>query len=208
MKIIDISWPIQACMTQYKNKDVVNINPIKTFQQDLVRQTSITIDSHTGTHIDLPAHFVVDGATSSDFDLNQCCGFCTVIDLTHVQEAITQENLNNFLFEKDSIVLLKTKNSFLHGQEPFNQNFVYLEKSGAAYLAHQQIKAVGIDYLGIERNQPGHPTHKILFEHNVAIIEGLRLQHVNQGDYTLFCLPLAFTELEALPARAILHKNN
>jgi arylformamidase len=71
-------------------------------------------------------------------------------------------------------------------------------------LAEKKVKAVGIDYLGIERNQPDHATHTILMNNNITIIEGLRLADVMAGDYFFICLPLNVVGLEAAPARALL----
>ena len=77
-------------------------------------------------------------------------------------------------------------------------------RRGAAYLAQQKIKAVGIDYLGIERNQPDHATHTILMEANIGILEGLRLAAVQPRYYTLIALGLYTIGLEAAPVRAVL----
>ena len=63
---------------------------------------------------------------------------------------------------------------------------------------------MGIDYLGIERNQPHHETHRAFLENNIVILEGLRLQDITPGSYELICLPLALQEIDAAPARAIL----
>ena len=71
-------------------------------------------------------------------------------------------------------------------------------------FSSKKIKAVGIDYLGIERNQPDHETHTILMKHEIGIIEGLRLSHVEPQRYFFLCLSLPVVGLEAAPARAIL----
>lgn len=83
---------------------------------------------------------------------------------------------------------------------------------------------MGIDYLGIERDQPDHISHKVpelddasscvkakfmrsqtLLGSNIPIIEGLRLAHVEaEREYHFVCLPLAIRGLEAAPARAVL----
>ena len=88
----------------------------------------------------------------------------------------------------------------------FTYDFVYLEKSGAKYLAGKKVKTVGIDYVGIERDQPNHETHRFLLGNDIPIIEGLRLGKVKEGEYTLLCLPLAYKGMEAAPARAVLIK--
>ena len=101
-------------------------------------------------------------------------------------------------------MLLKTRNSYLSSIAPFNYEFIYVATSAAQYLIDHNIKAVGIDYLGIERAQPHHDTHTLFMQNNIGIIEGLRLEHVTAGQYILYCLPLACVGTEAAPARAVL----
>jgi arylformamidase len=85
-------------------------------------------------------------------------------------------------------------------------NFVYLEKSGAEYLAQLNVKGVGIDSLGIERAQANHSTHHILMSKNIIIIEGLRLAKVDEGIYQMYALPLKIKGADGAPARVILSK--
>jgi len=208
MKIIDISWPISVETTGYKDRKVVAFEEIKSFDVDTVRESAILLNSHTGTHIDAPSHFIRDGKTIDQVALSQLVGPCKVVDLTHVAEEITAEVLqakeSEMSFSAGDIILLKTTNSAILPTDPFSPRFVYLHHSGAEYLLQKKVQAVGIDYLGIERSQPHHPTHIDLMKNNVVIIEGLRLQSVKQGSYFVCCLPLAIQALEAAPARAIL----
>lgn len=191
-------------MTQYKNKNAVQIEAIKDFEQDKVRETLIHINSHTGTHVEAPAHFLRDGITIDNIDLTQCCGRCQVVDMTFAEDSITDEHLSLLPIEANAIILLKTTNSELHDRALFDPNFVYLAASGAEYLVEKKIKAIGFDYVGLERFQENHATHQILMKHNIVIMEGLRLNMVRAGNYVLMCLPLAFVGLEAAPARAVL----
>ncbi len=204
MIIIDISWPISESMTGYKDRMSVHFEQLKTFSKDQVRSSRITLDSHTGTHIDAPAHFLSDGKTIDQIDRGIIIGECTVLDFMEVTDGVTKSDLEKKKIKEGDIVLLKTKNSSLGLDAAFDKNFIYLEKSGAQYLVEKKIKAVGIDYLGIERNQPDHETHTILMKHEIGIIEGLRLSHVEPQRYFFLCLSLPVVGLEAAPARAIL----
>lgn len=209
MKVIDISWPISKATTGYKDRSIVNIEEVKNFNRDGVRETSIQLSSHTGTHIDAPSHFLRDGKTIDEMLLERFVGDCVVLDMTTCAERITRDCLmahDNDIVE-GGIVLLRTTNSDISPTDKFSPHFVYLEASGAIYLAEKKIKVVGIDYLGIEHSQPGHPTHENLMHADVAIIEGLRLGHVQPGSYFFVCLPLYSIGLEAAPARAILMAN-
>ncbi len=204
MNIIDISWPISPRMTAYKNRHVVLFTSTKFFEIDQVRESLLTTGSHTGTHVDAPAHFMADGSTIDQTPLHALVGSCRVLDLGSVAEVITVANLESFDVQSGERLLLKTKNSNRASDQEFDPNFVYLGAEAAAWLATKQVLAVGIDYLGIERNQPAHETHLALLSNNIAIIEGLRLAQVAPGTYTLVCLPLLAIGLDGAPARAIL----
>ncbi len=204
MKILDISWPISAGVTEYKDKGTLKLEQLKEFERDGVRETIMHMSVHTGTHVDAPSHFLADGNTIEHFALEKLVGPARVLDLTQVASGITQQDLEPHNVQAGEIILLKTSNSALAPDAPFTSEFVYLEQSGAQYLAGLGVKSVGIDYLGIERGQPNHETHELLLGKDIPIIEGLRLGDVGPGNYMLYCLPIHLRGVEAAPTRAIL----
>lgn len=206
MEIIDISWPITHDTTTYKDRGGVAFEYTKTFEKDGARESAVRLGAHTGTHVDAPAHFLQDGKTIDKVRLEQLIGPCLVIDCTDARDAVTACDVIDVTIEPNTIVLFKTRNSLLQPTEPFVYDFIYVHQEAADFLVKRKVKAVGIDYLGIERNQPGHATHVTLFNAHIPIIEGLRLGHVEPGQYTLCCLPLAMQGVEAAPARAVLWK--
>ncbi|UNE35128.1 cyclase family protein [Vermiphilus pyriformis] len=202
--ILDISWPLTSGMTGYKNKKTFESTPIKLWDQDHVREAQFTCTTHTGTHVDMPAHFLQDGYTAEQAPLDRLIGTCRVIDMTHVTECISAEDLYQYDIKEGQRILFKTSNSNRSYDQEFDYNFVYVAHTAASYLVEKKVVCVGIDYLGIERNQPGHPTHKTLLDAGIIIIEGLRLHNVLSGTYTLLCLPLLLQGLDGAPARAVL----
>lgn len=204
MQIFDISWPISNQMTTYKNKADVLIEANRTWQTHHSRESKLTCGVHTGTHVDAPAHFIEHGKTVDQIDLAKLIGPCQIFDLTHLQDRITAHDLEQLDFTDCNRALFKTKNSLDDRSGLFNPNFIYLDQTAAKYLANQKLNTIGVDGLGVERNQPGHETHKILFENDILIIEGLCLAQVEPGAYELICLPLALTGVDGAPARAIL----
>lgn len=213
MIIHDISITVEPGMTVYKDRLEKKPKLIKTrdFNKSAVYETRLEMDLHTGTHIDMPLHIIPSGYTSDYWDIKNCFTRCIVLDFTALDaDRITAENLEQkkLFLQQDQhhswqgkTVLLKTNNSFISG---FDFNFVYLAESGALYLTESQIKGVGIDALGIERDQPGHITHRALLGSGIWIVEGLRLDQVVEGDYILALMPLKIGAVEALPARAML----
>ena len=66
---------------------------------------------------------------------------------------------------------------------------------------------MAIDSFGIERAQPNHETHKILFKNGITIIEGVRLKEIAEDEYFMCALPLKIKGVDGSPARIVLIKN-
>ncbi|MGD6991246.1 cyclase family protein [Sutcliffiella horikoshii] len=200
MKVYDVSSPIYTGMPVYKNKP--EKQPKQTTNTNgYVTETRLELDVHTGTHVDAPLHMVVDGETIETLPLDKLVGPCKVFDLTGVEDRITVKDIEGFNIQKDDFLLFKTKNSF---DEEFNFDFVFVAEDAAAYLAEIGVSGVGVDALGIERSQEGHPTHKTLFANGVIIIEGLRLKDIAEGEYIMCAAPLKLSGVDASPARIVL----
>jgi len=203
MKIYDVSMLIYNEMMTYENR-VVNrpqIESIKTFEKDGFNESTLKLNLHTGTHVDAQFHMINQGETVEKHDLNKLVTKCRVLDLTCVDGRISQENLIKFEIKKDEFILFKTKNSY---SEIYPSDSIFLDSTGAKFLADLSISGVGIDSLGIERSQPDHATHKILMEQGIIILEGLRLKDVPQGEYFMCALPLKLQGTDGAPARVIL----
>ena len=206
MKIYDISREISNDMVIYKNRtDKKQKISVTRRLEEGANESKLDIFVHTGTHADAPYHVLENGKKIDEMPPDRFMGKAVVVDFTKVKDCITRKNLMNskIKIQKYDIVLLKTKNQI---EKDFDFNFVYLEKSGADYLASKKIKAVGIDSLGIERNQPNHLTHNILAGENIPIFEGLDLSKVKQGKYFFHGLPLKIKSGDASPVRAVLVK--
>ncbi|MFC6039395.1 cyclase family protein [Paenisporosarcina macmurdoensis] len=200
MKMHDVTGTIYEGMTVYKNKPEKQPK-MNQGTDGYVTETRLELDVHTGTHIDAPRHMVVDGDTFETISMDDLVGQCKVFDLTQVEDGISKKDLERFDIQKNDFVFFKTKNSF---EDTFNFDFIYLTQDGAEYLSEIGVRGVGIDTLGIERSQEGHPTHKTLFAKKIIIIEGLRLKEINQGEYFMVAAPLKLEGTDGSPARVLL----
>jgi arylformamidase len=202
-KVYDVSMPIFEGMSVYKNKPEKqpSIQVVSDFDKGSARESKITMDAHTGTHVDSPLHMIPGGDTMRSIPAERLVGPCRVIDTTDVTGGISRNDLENKNIQEGDFILLKTRNS---SEDAFNPEFIFLAEDGAEFLANKRIKGVGIDGLGIERSQPGHPTHKKLFQADVVIVEGLRLVEVPEGTYFMMGAPIKLVDTEAAPARVVL----
>jgi arylformamidase len=89
-------------------------------------------------------------------------------------------------------------------EKEFQTDFVAVEASGAEWLVRKGVQLVGVDYLSVAPYGNSRPTHRILLEAGVAVVEGLNLSQVSQGRYALYCLPLKLVGSDGAPARVIL----
>lgn len=213
LKLYDISLTIAPDMIVYKNKPEKrpSLTVTQDFKTSSVHEGRVCLDTHTGTHLDAPLHMLPEGGTIETIPVERLIRPAQVIDLTEVTEGgIEEKHLKGHApFAPGSFVLLKTQNSIRHRvRRDFDFDFIYLAKSGAAYLAETGIVGVGIDALGIERNQSGHPTHKTLMARDILIAEGLDLYEVSAGTYTLILAPLKIQGADGGPARAYLLEKN
>jgi arylformamidase len=202
-KVYDISMTIHPGMQVYKNKDEKKpiLKNVSNFVTGKVYETQLTLDAHTGTHIDAPLHMIENGATMDSIDLESLVGPARVLDLTHVQDGISQADLEPFAIQAGEWLLFKTRNS---ASEEFDFEFIYLKEDAAHYLHTLKIKGVGTDGLGIERAQPNYATHRTLLSAGIHVVEGLRFKDVPAGNYFMVIAPLKLAGIEAAPVRAFL----
>lgn len=206
-KIYDISVDIQMNMPTYPGDAKYKSRKLKSVEQDGYEIHRLTLGNHTGTHVDAPAHFIQDGATVTELPLDILNGRTRVVEI-HDKEKVGLEELQNLKLDNDYRILLKTRNSSLwKSKKRFQKNYVYLTLDAAKYLAENDIKLIGFDYLSLEKfGDSEHPVHRYLLGNHVIILEGLNLSNVEEGEYEMFCLPLKLTGLDGAPARVILRK--
>ncbi|MFX0064817.1 MAG: cyclase family protein [Candidatus Hermodarchaeota archaeon] len=206
MLIFDISMGISEDMIFYPGDPKFQLTRFFSIPKDSVNLSKVEFGVHTGTHVDAPLHFVDNALNITDFPLTKFYGPASVLDLTNINygAGISSRNLSKFTIHQDDIVLFKTKNSMSEYKE-FKHDFVYLTKEGATYLVKKKIKAVGIDYLSIEKFDSEKPeTHLALLNHDVIIFEGLNLSKIKPGRYIFAGFPLKITGAEGAPVRAVL----
>jgi len=204
MKFYDVTAEVYEGMPVYKNKEEKQPK-FQTVTNGHVTETRLSLDLHTGTHVDAPLHMINDGETMETIPLERLVRPVKLFDLTHVKDGITKEDIVDLPIDKGDFILFKTSNSF---DEEFNFEFIYVKEDAARYLAEKGIDGVGIDSLGIERAQEGHPTHRTLFQNDIIVMEGLRLKDVEAGQYFMVAAPLKVIGTDASPARVLLFEQS
>lgn len=207
MKIFDISIPISTDMPVWPGDPGVMITKSSSLEEgENANVSHLSLGVHTGTHVDAPLHFLIDGESLDKIPLERFVGDAQVFEVP-AADLVTAGILSNLnLTIKADRVLFKTKNSGIWESEvkAFKEDFVAFSPDAAEFLVNQGVSLVGIDYLSIAPFGDSTPTHKIFLEAGVVLLEGIDLSGVSPGEYTLFCLPLKIQGVEGAPVRAIL----
>jgi arylformamidase len=203
---IDVSVPIKAGMVGWPGDPAVEFErSLDMARGDLVNVTAMKIGSHTGTHIDAPAHFIASGPGIDELPLSTAIGRAMVIEIEDT-DMVTPGELVMHEIQVGERVLFKTRNSSRCRQsDSFIEDYVSLSAEAAKYLVDCGVRMVGIDYLSVDGfKNDGLEIHRLLLEAGIWIIEGLDLSQVKQGAYLLVCLPLRIAGGDGAPARVIL----
>jgi arylformamidase len=208
MRILDISVPVSSELPVWPGDPRVVLEQFRAISKGNTSTDSrLACSVHSGTHVDAPAHFIENGPTVEQLELDVLIGKASVVELLNA-DIITPESLEAQTIPAETRRLLfKTKNSALWSDpgHQFNPDFVALTSAAADWIVRKGIRLVGIDYLSVQIFKDKEPlTHRILLEAGVVILEGINLQNVRPGIYQLICLPMKLDGIEGAPARAVL----
>ena len=98
MRVIDLTQTIKENMPVYPGAGTPKLEPANTYEENGFRETLVSFYSHTGTHMDPPAHLFAGRTTLDAFPASQFLGRALVIDCTHLREgeAITMKELRKY----------------------------------------------------------------------------------------------------------------
>jgi arylformamidase len=165
---------------------------------------SVSMSTHTGTHVDAPWHYDETGSKLHEVALETWIGPCLVVDARGAPrlEAALLRDVN---LEGASKVLFFTgqPNVWLE----FPRTWAVVDPDLPPFLAEHGITLIGTDAPSADtltsKNLPGH---KALARAGVCLLESLALDGVPPGRYRLVCLPLNLEEADGAPARVILER--
>jgi arylformamidase len=203
---IDVTVPIRAGMFHWPGNPEIAVTQTEHLRRgDPATVSFLSLGVHTGTHVDAPVHFILDGAGVESIGMDRLIGPARVLDLGDVAR-IEPRHLEGQGIGAGDRILFKTRNSRYWTERHFRPDYTSLSMEGAEWLVGRSVRTVGIDYLSIASMNTAPETHRPLLAAGVGIIEGLDLSRVGPGLYDLICLPLRLEGLDGAPARVILRK--
>ncbi|OWW22311.1 arylformamidase [Noviherbaspirillum denitrificans] len=167
-----------------------------------VRVSRLTMSTHTGAHCDAPSHYDPAGMAIDAVPLDAYLGRCRIIDCVGVRR-VEPEQVEKALDGVPQRVLLRT-----YATAPvdrWDSAFASVAASTVALLAERGVRLIGIDTPSLDpQESKTMDAHHAVRKHGMAILEGIVLDGVPDGDYELIALPLKLAGMDASPVRAIL----
>ena len=80
MKFIDLSHPLSSSTKTYPSDPDIIIRKEKEISTHRSTLHSFSMGTHTGTHLDVPAHIISGGKTLNNFPLDSFCGKAIKLD--------------------------------------------------------------------------------------------------------------------------------
>lgn len=189
MLLYDISTDILTAKV-YDGDPVPQLEYINSLESgDDYNLSKLTMCSHNATHIDAPFHFDPDGQKIGDMRLSTFYGKCTVVSIKGILTGQDMEKLLPYC----------KKRLILHGDSE-----VYISLSAAVVIADSDIVLVGTDGLSLATAFDEHRVHMEFARKGIAVLEGLDLEGIRDGEYILSAFPLKVSGAEAAPCRAVL----
>ena len=217
MKIIDLTHPIAETMPMYPGTGAPKLHIAYSHEEFGIMETLISMYSHTGTHIDAPAHIYADGLTLDRYPIEQFAGSAVIVDCRDLPKGVeisTQliEKQVNAVNETDFVLFL-TGYDKLWGSPDYFQNFPILSHEAIAWVNRRKLKGIGIDAPSfdpvtseeLEQTADGLHHHRAILKTNhTLLLENLcRLDEISSGAFTLYALPLNTVNADGAPARII-----
>lgn len=168
-----------------------------------VNVSKLTLSAHTGAHADAPLHYASSGASIGEVPLETYLGPCRVVHCLGASPRVEPHHVRHALKELPPRVLLRTYRQSPQGR--WDPGFCAIAPATIALLAEHGVRLVGIDTPSVDpETSKTLDAHHAIHAAGMAILEGLLLDHVAEGDFELIALPLRLAGLDASPVRAVL----
>ncbi|MEW6335860.1 MAG: cyclase family protein [Acidobacteriota bacterium] len=163
----------------------------------------LTLSPHLATHLDAPLHLDADGGDAATVPLARCLGACQVVRLDGLQRPARPDDLPAGWSPDTPRILFASGSWPTGGALP--ERFAALSPHLVDHLADRGVVLIGVDTPSVDAaDADGLPAHRRCLQRSVTILEGLDLEGIEAGLYTLIALPLRLVGGEASPVRAVL----
>lgn len=207
MRVLDLTHRIHPAMPVYPGTAHPVLAPLTTLAEHGFAERLVTLATHTGTHMDAPAHILPGAVTLDQIAPDRFVGRSCVLDLDVGGPSVPRSVLETqaVRLRDTTIVLLRTGWSRHWGEPEYFRGFPTLAPDAAHFLVERGVGAVGIDAISFDTVDAADlPIHRILLGAGILLIENLTgLDLLPPAGFLLACLPLPLGDADGAPCRAV-----
>ncbi|KIK56923.1 hypothetical protein GYMLUDRAFT_61758 [Collybiopsis luxurians FD-317 M1] len=217
--LVDLSHPLDPeRMSIPPDLPQLSCCPIATVSKDGFSMHTVSLGSHTGTHVDAPSHFIADGKTIDQIPLSALVGPAIVLDLTSkgAKEVITWADIEKSPHAdqiKAGVILLLHTGWSKHWASPGHiyWEHPYLSTDIAEKLIARGVNVIGVDFASPDESQfepPWKfPFHRSFLGLGGFIVENLtNLEQLKGPGVMVNLLPINLVGSDGAPVRGLAWK--
>ena len=208
MDIIDLSHFISPNMPVYPGTQPPMFESGCTIDADGFLEKKITFYSHTGTHMDAPAHLIKDAKTLEQLPIAHFYGKAIRLHRDHRSTQtidIAELEPHRSRLKKIDFLLIHTGWSRYWGTDRYFSGYPVLSAEAANWIGQLGLKGFGLDAVSVDKvDSQNFTVHKSLLRHDTIIIENLaNLEKLTDKPFMFSCFPLKFENADGSPVRAV-----
>ena len=210
MRVVDLTHTITEGMPVFPGTEPPRLQRVADCGTDGFRETRLSLTTHTGTHMDPPAHLFPNRTTLDAFPAEQFIGRALVIDCRMLKEGepISMARLTPYGEKADraDFLLFNLGWDRRWGTDAYFGDYPCLDDAVLSHILSGAYKGIGFDVLGLDPIADWSlKRHKRLFrEKNIVNIENLcRLDQCGSELFWFSCFPLKLADCDGSPVRAV-----
>ena len=196
MKDFDMSQEVFTCNVFPGDPSPEREIKLKISDGAICNLTAFNMCAHNGTHVDAPYHFLDNGRTIDQVDLDKFIGYAYVFE--HEGD-VKKEDAEAMIKTAKSVDERAAERILVKGKAT-------VTKEAAEVFAREKIKLFGNESQTVGPENAPMEVHLIMLGAEIVLLEGIRLEGIEEGVYILNAAPINLGGSDGAPCRATLMK--
>ena len=209
MRLINLSLTISPELAG------VEFQPAKILDKDGWNAKTLSMYSHSGTHVDSPLHFGVSNVGLDQMSLEKFMAYTWVVDCTQIESKglLEVDHLKQVadIVQIGDGLIFKTNWSHKLGTEAYRNDLPRISESLAQWIVEKGVSLIGVEppsVADVNSKEELTRIHQILLAGGVTIVEGLtNLEAITMDKVLFLAFPLKIKDGDGSPVRAVAIEN-
>lgn len=204
--LVDLSHDLKEGMSVYPGTEMPVFKKACNIEENGFAEMKVAFYTHTGTHIDSPAHILKNSKSISNLDVGHFIGTAFIVKYS-VSEPLNIQRIKEEIDRvgKPDFILLNCGWDQYWASDDYFSDFPLPGTEVFQYLSQLGLKGIGIDAISIDLVHSSLLiNHRLILASNTIIIENLKdLHKIPDGIFEFFCFPLKISGGDGSPVRAV-----